>query len=171
MWGENVSFSYKQVGNLVFNQAEGLIKHKATNEDLARYLVKIAIPVHLLAKGVDVPIDSTGVKEDCGHFELPGEAVKHLSSAYLEAAAASPSATDASVDVELYNASDGAVVAKVTFSGEGGFKKSGDIASDLKALGGKVLSGRINVTTASATSGATQTFQSIVLVLIYDLTK
>ena len=166
-----MSFTRKEVGNLVFNQSDGVIKHRVTNEDLARFPVQFVVPVHLLAKSVSVAIDSTGVKESCGHFELPSEALKHLSSAFLEAQADSPSATDAEVKVELYNETDGAVVASLTFSGAGGFTKSDDIASSLKGLAGKRLSGRINVTTASATSGATQVFRSVVLVLIYDLTK
>ena len=166
-----MSFNYKQVGNLVFNQAEGLIKHKATNEDLARFIVKIAIPVHLLAKSISIAIDSTGEKETSGHFELKEHMVKHLSEAYLEAHADSPSATDAVVDVHLWNWTDANSVVSISFSGEGGYKKSSNIASTLKTLAGKVLNGRIYVSTASGTSGATQVFRSIVLVLIYDLTK
>jgi len=166
-----MSSTFKQVGSLVFNQQDGVVKHARTSEDLAKYLVKIAIPIHLLAKSVEIPIDSTGLKEASGHFTLPSEALKHLSEAYLEAVADAPSATDASVDVILRNVTDGVDVAKLTFAGEGGTKKSANIASDLKTLAGKVLCGRIEVATASATSGATQVFRSIVLVLIYDLTK
>jgi len=135
-------------------------------EDLVEKTIQIAVPVVLLGKSVSVAIDSTGVKDASGHFTLTSEMIKHLKEAYLEAQADTPSATDAAVDVELYNETDGAVVAKVTFSGAGGHLKSGDIASSLKDLAGKVLSGRINVTTASATSGATQVFRSIVLLLV-----
>jgi len=166
-----MSSTFKQVGSLVFNQQQGTIKHARTDEDLAKYIVKIAIPVHLLAKSVSVAIDSAGEKEVTGHFELKSELLKHLSEAYLEANAGTPSATDAVVEVQLYNWTDGASVVSLSFSGEGGFKKSSNIADTLKTLSGKVLCGRLYVSTASATGGAAQIFMSIVLVLIYDLTK
>jgi len=96
--------------------------------------------------------------------------IKHLTEAYLEANATAPSATDAEVKVELYNDTDGVVITSVTFAGEGGHKVSSNIALELKNYSGKLLCGRINVTTASATSGATQTFRSILLRLVYDFT-
>jgi|GEM_PF-2875465 len=165
-----MAFTNKTVGNLVFNQEDGEIKHKVTNETLSKYIVKIAIPVPLLAKSISVAIDSTGVKEESGHFTLPAEALKHIKEAYLEAYADDPSATDAEVNVELVDVSTATVIASVTFAGEGGDKKTSNIATTLKDYSEKLISARINVTTASATSGATQTFRSIVLVLVYDLT-
>jgi len=166
-----MSSTFKQVGNLIFNQQDGVVKHARTGEDLAKYMVKIAIPIHLLAKSTTIAIDSTGIKENTGHFEIEEEMLKHLSAAYLEAFAIDPTATDAVVRAELYNVTDASLITYVEFAGEGGLKKSANIADTLKTLSGKVLCGRINVTTASATSGATQAFRSIVLVLIYDLTK
>ena len=146
-----------------------LDKYSITYDQLQTNTIQLAIPIHLLAKSVSVAIDSTGVKEDSGHFTLTSEMVKHLKYAYLEAYADAPSATDASVDVELYNVTDGAVVTKVTYAGDSGLKTSSDIASTLKGLAGKVLSARINVTTASGTSGATQTFRSVVLRLVLGI--
>jgi len=146
-----------------------LDKYSITYDQLQTNTIQLAIPIHLLAKSVSVAIDSTGVKEDSGHFTLTSEMVKHLKYAYLEAYADAPSATDASVDVELYNVTDGAVVTKVTYAGDSGLKTSSDIASTLKGLAGKVLSARINVTTASATAGATQTFRSVVLRLVLGI--
>jgi len=166
-----MSFTRKEVGNLVFNQSDGVIKHRVTNEDLARFPVQFVVPVHLLAKSVSVAIDSTGEKETCGHFKLTSELLKHLSEAYLEVLADEPSATDATVDVHLWNWTDASSIVKVSFSGAGGFKASGNIAGTLKGLAGKVVNARIYVATASGTSGATQVFRSIVLRLIYDLTK
>jgi len=144
-------------------------KQSVEANDLVENTIQIAIPIHLLAKSVSVAIDSTGVKERTGSFTLTSEMVKHLKEAYLEARADAPSATDAKVDVELYNESDGAVVTSVSFEGEGGSKISNNIADTLKTLTGKVLCGRINVTTASATAGATQTFCSIVLRLVLGI--
>ena len=144
-------------------------KHSLTYDKLAENTIQIAIPIHLLAKSVTIDITSTGVKESAGHFTLTSEMVKHLKEAYLEARAAAPSATDATVVVELQNATDGTTITSVTFAGVGGTKISDDIASTLKTLVGKVIAGVIRVTTASATSGATQQFNSIILRLVYGI--
>jgi len=165
-----MAWSKKIVGSLIFNQNDGIIQHKRTAENLAKYIVKIAIPIHLLAKSTTVAIDSTGVKEECGHFTLPAELLKHITEAYLEAYADDPTATDAEVKVELVDVATATAIASVTFAGEGGDKKTSNIASTLADYSEKIIAGSINVTTASATSGATQTFRSIVLVLEIDLT-
>jgi len=165
-----MAFTKKIVGSLEFNQEEGEIKHIRTGERLAKFPVKFAIPVVLLGKRVEILIDSTGIKEHTGEFVLTSEMVKHLKEAYLEARAEPPSAADASVDVELYNDTDDSTVTSLTFAGEGGYKVTSNIASTLKTLAGKRLAGRLNVRTASATSGATQRFRSIVLRLVYDFT-
>ena len=165
-----MAHKYKLVGNLVFNQEDGEVLHAKTAETLAKFPVKFAIPIHLLAAEETIYIDTTGVKVEVGHFYLTSEMLKHLSEAYLEANAVAPSATDATVAVELYNDTDGEVITSVEFAGEGGHKVSSDVASTLKNLAGKIIMARINVTTASATSGATQTFRSIVLRLVYDFT-
>ena len=144
-------------------------KHSLTYDKLAENTIQIEIPIHLLAKSISVSIGSTGVKEICGHFTLRSEALKHLKAAYFEALADTPSATDATVNVELYNVTDSSVVATLTYSGAGGYKATSDISSTLKALSGKLLAARINVTTASATTGATQTFRSAVLLLVLGI--
>jgi len=166
-----MSFKYKLVGNLVFNQEDGEIYHAKTAETLVKYPVQLVIPVHLLAKSVEIAIDSTGEKETCGHFKLTSELLKHLKEAYFEVLADDPTATDAVVDVHLWNWTDASSIVKVSFSGAGGFKPSSNIADTLKTLANKVVNGRIYVSTASATSGAKQVFRSIVLKLIYDFTK
>ena len=165
-----MAFKFKLVGNLVFNQQDGEILHARTAETLAKYPVQLVIPVHLLAKSVEIPIDSTGEKETCGHFKLTSELLKHLKEAYLEALADDPSATDAVVDVHLWNWTDASSIESISFSGAGGFKASSNIADTLKTLADKVVNARIYVSTASATSGATQKFRSIVLRLVYDFT-
>jgi len=136
---------------------------------LASNTIQIAIPVHLFATAETVSIDSTGLKKNSGHFTLTSEMVKHLKEAYLESYADDPTATDATVRVELYNVTDGSVVTYVEYAGEGGYKISSDIADTLKTLTGKLLSGRIYVTAASATTGAAQIFRSIVLRLVLGI--
>ena len=144
-------------------------KHSLTYDKLAENTIQIAIPIHLLANTVTININSTGTKINTGHFTLTEEMVKHLKEAYLEARASTPSATDATVKVELYNVTDASIVTSVTFAGDGGTKISSDISSTLKTLVGKVLSGRVEVTTASATTGATQDINSIVLRLVLGI--
>lgn len=140
-----------------------------TYDKLAPDTVQFDVIIPLLAKSVEVAIDSTGVKESSGHFEVTSELVKHLKHAYLEAYADDPSATDAVVRVELHNITDDAVVTYLEYSGSGGYLKSSDIADSLKGLGGKRICQRINVTTASATSGATQVFRSVILRLVLGI--
>lgn len=144
-------------------------KHAVEYTDLVENTIQIAIPIHLLAGQLSIPIDSTGIKNIVGHFKLTSEMVKHLKEAYLTSTADAPSATDATVHVELYNVTDGSVVAYVEYAGEGGTKVSSDIASTLKTLAGKWFNARLNVTTASATTGATQVFRSIVLRLVLGI--
>jgi len=136
---------------------------------LASNTIQIVVPIHLLAKSVTVAIDSTGEKETCGHFKITSELVKHLKYAYLEVLADTPSATDATVDVHLWNWTDASSITTVSYAGEGGFKASSDIASTLKTLTDKVVNARIYVSTASATTGATQVFRSIVLRLVLGI--
>ena len=141
-------------------------KHAVEYTDLVEDTIQLAIPIHLLAKSVEVAIDSTGEKETCGHFKITSELVKHLKHAYLEVLADTPSATDATVDVHLWNWTDSSSITTVSYAGEGGFKASSNIADTVKTLAGKVVNARIYVSTASATSGATQVFRSIVLRLV-----
>ena len=146
-----------------------LVKGQIDYEHLSPNTIEIAVPVHLLACSENIVIDSTGVRDLFGHVKITSEMVKHLKEAYLEAFADAPTATDAVVDVELYNVTDDALVTKVTYSGDSGYKVSSDIASSLKELVGKVLCGRFNVTTASGTSGASQRFRSVILRLVFGI--
>jgi len=148
-----------------FHVEKGVVEY----QDLVDNTIQLVIPIHLLAKSIEIAIDSTGEKETSGHFKITSELVKHLKEAYLEVLADDPSATDATVDVHLWNWTDASSITTVSFSGEGGFKASSDIASTLKNLTDKVVNGRIYVSTASATSGATQIFRSIVLRLVLGI--
>jgi len=165
-----MAHKYKLVGNLVFNQEDGEVLHAKTAETLAKFPVMLELPLHMLAKSVEVAIDSTGEKEVCGHFRVTLPLLKHLTEAYLTAYAEDPSATDAVVDVELMDTATGTAIATISYSGEGGSKASSNIASTLKDYVDKLVHVRIKVSTASATSGATQVFRSIVLRLVYDFT-
>ena len=165
-----MAFTRKIAGNLEFNQNDGEIKHVKTGERLAKFASKFVVPVPLLAKSVEVPIDSTGLKEICGHQTLDPELVEQATDAYFETWGSAPSETDAVVDVELWDDTAGELIAKTTYSGDSGLKKAVGILSDLKSRVGHRIVLRVNVTTASATSGATQIFRSAVLKIIYDFT-
>ena len=166
-----MSSTFKQVGSLVFNQQDGVVKHARTNEDLAKYLVKIAVPLIITDFIGDVAIDSTGVKAQTYAFKIPSEAFKHIRGMKFTSYTDDPTATDAVLRVELYNYTDGEVVAYNEYAREGGYKEADISESVAKALNGKLLGQRVNVTTASATSGATQKVRMVALWLIYDLTK
>ena len=97
--------------------------------------------------------------------------IRDRSKAYFEAHLDDPTATDAEVKVEFRNADDAVTVETLTYAGDGGYKRAEISRSTLQGLASKNVVARVNVTTASATSGATQNVRGIRLVLIYDLTK
>jgi len=165
-----MAHKYKLVGNLVFDQEEGKIYHAKTAEELAKFPVKLEIPVHLHAHKIAFKIDTTGVKKECGHFKLLSQALKHLTEAYFAAYLSDPTATDAEVHVELVDLDSGTAIASLTYAGEGGYKESSNIAESLKDYADKVLYGEVEVVTASATADASQTLHSITLLLVYDFT-
>ena len=144
-------------------------KKQIDYEHLSPNTIQLNVPIMLLANERYVSIDSTGVKITTGCFKVTSKMVKHVKEAYLEASLASPPVTDAVVEIELYNETDAEVVTKLTYSGEGGYKVSSNIASTLKTLTEKILCGRVNVTTASASSGVTQGIRSILLRLVLGI--
>ena len=161
----------KLVGNLVFNQRDGVIKHRETNEVLAKYPVKIAIPVLWLEDNLTIAIDSTGVKFPGAKLYLPEEVVKHLDKVILFANADTPSATDAVVECQLYCLDDHVEIGKVSYAGDSGLKTVEIDRDTIAAHAKHNLYCRIEVTTASATSGATQTILGLGVWFVIDLTK
>ena len=144
-----------------------IAKRTLSGDHLRSGVLDRAVVIHLFASSLGFSIDSTGEKLVSGHFKVTQELVNNLSEAYLIAYLTDPSATDAEVQVQLYNVTDGTKEVTLTYSGEGGYKESANIADVLKALVGKVVCGRVEVTTASATSGASQAVKCIALLLIY----
>jgi hypothetical protein len=148
-----------------FHVEKGAVEY----QDLVTNTIQIAIPVHLLANDTEVAIDSVGAKIGCGHIEITSEMVKHLKEAYFESFALAPSATDAVVEVQLIDYTTGTKIVANTYPGVEGYIKSSDIASTLKDLIGNVIYSRVEVTTASATAGATQKIRSAVLRLVLGI--
>jgi len=144
-------------------------KHSVEYGDLVENTIQIEIPVTLTDVAGTYAIDSTGVKYIARSWKVTSELVKHLKHAYLVTYAETPSATDATAKVSLFNYTDDTTITYVEYVGEGGLKESSDVADTLKTLVGKEIGAKIEVTTASATTGATQTFRSIVLRLVLGI--
>ncbi|MCD6590269.1 hypothetical protein J7K74_03760 [Candidatus Woesearchaeota archaeon] len=133
--------------------------------------IELEIPIDFFQNRLTIAIDSTGVKFTSGKYLLSSTLLKYVKEAYLEAGMDSFTATDAAVAVELYNDTDGTVIASVTFSNDNRRNRSADIASSIIGLAGKEVSVRVNVTTASATAGATAIFKSARLILVLSIPK
>lgn len=109
-----------------------------------------------------VAADSTGVKASSAKFKLN---TKYLKSLLLRASVSSiPS--DATVRVEVYDATSGTVLGYVEFAGATG-EKSAEITSGYSD--GDLIQIRINVTVASATAGSTATVDYAIVELNYEI--
>ena len=155
-----MSFTRKEVGNLVFNQEDYSIRHKATEEKLfrvedlpydrlAQNTIVIRVPIAFIRATGGLAADSTGVKATSN--KALGYS-RHLKKARLLSEVTSiPS--DATVRIGLYNVTKGAYVLYRDYEGATGKNidevSSPDIADDDE------LEIRVEVTTASGTSGAT----------------
>jgi len=137
--------------------------------DLETNTIQIEVPISFFEGKVSIAIDSTGVKHETGNYLISSELVKHLKSAYLETAMINFGATDATVAVELYNVTDASVVTSISLSSDSYRTRSGDMGSTIKGLAGKEVRVRVNVTTASATAGATADFISAKLILVLGI--
>ena len=165
-----MAHKYKLVGNLVFDQEDGEIIHAKTAETLAKFASVFANKVVFLNEKTGVAIDSTGVKLQRGYNTIITEQFKFAKKGVFRAYSENVTATDAVVDVYLYDIDAGEKIATVTFSGESGVKEVEISASNLLARAGHKIMAVVEVTTASGTSGAVQTFNCIELDVIYDFT-
>ncbi len=120
--------------------------------------IQLAVTVVRMANNQTVAIDSVGAKYSTSRAYIPPELVKHAKGGVLIAHALTPTATDAVVTVDLKDDDTGDIIATVTFSGAGGTQTATLDADTVKALSGHQVHLRIYVSTASATAGATQTF-------------
>ncbi len=120
--------------------------------------IQLTVPIIMFVNTISVAIDSTGVKAYTARAYISSETVKHAKKGVLYAHAQTPSATDAVVRVELVDDTTGDTIAYVTYSGDSGLKNTIISEDTIKALSGHEVYIRINVTTASATAGATQNF-------------
>ena len=111
--------------------------------------------------------DSTGVKFESGFRIYVDDVLKrYLKAAYLEAAKSS-SHGDEVTAVELYDDTAGAVATSMDITGASSRTRSSDISDNLTI--GHEYHIRWNVTTASATAGATFDAIGARLVLVYGI--
>jgi len=116
-----------------------------------------------------IAIDSTGTKLKTAYHLLEEQDVAHLKEAYFEVAITDFSATDATVDIVLYNVTDSVEVVKCSVSSDTP-RVRGTISIDtIEGLVGKILAVEVRVATASATSGATAVFKAARLILVYEI--
>jgi len=166
-----VSSTMKMVGDLIFNKLEGIIKHKRTNEVLAKFPVRFAHMTMLHTCPRELAIDSKGVKANRGFHIIHKEFYEQAKAAFFGAYLDPPTATDAVVHIELYDETDGAVIEFLEFAGEGGYKEKMLPLPELIDKDKHYCRVRFNVVAASATSGATQVWDTAWIIVIYDFSK
>lgn len=118
--------------------------------------IQIVIPIMFVSLQQNFAIDSTGVKYSGGSIKIPSEMLKHAKKVVFGVNLGSPSATDAVVVGEFRDWTTATNIATLTFSGTGGIQETEVDLDTLKNAAGHQFNFRINVTTASATAGATQ---------------
>jgi len=143
-----------------------IIKGTLPVDRLPSQAIKIVHRIHFLEAFPSIALDSTGTKYKTARNLLESEDVDNLVAAYFEAAITNFTATDATVEVILQNDTDGVDIVSIPFTGDSFRKRVTLSVDDVKALAGKEISVRVDVTTASATSGATAGFKSAKLILI-----
>jgi len=153
---------------LSYRSEEPITKHIHAEEFLPNEL-QYMIFVDLQPEGEQsgLAAESTGVKFDSG-FRLKVDDVmkRFLKAAYLEAAKSS-SHGDEVTAVELYDDDEGALATSFDITGSSSRTRSSDISDNLTI--GHEYHIRWNVTTASATSGATFDAIGVRLLLVYGI--
>ena len=130
--------------------------------------LRFASQIMLLNTLQELPIDSTGVKLNCGYHVIHRELYEQAKAAYFGAQLDPPTAEDAVVHIELYDRTSDDVIEFLDFVGEGGYKEKMLPLRELVDRDGHSCRARFNVKQASATSGAKQTWCSAWIVVIYD---
>lgn len=132
--------------------------------------IKFTDTIPFLLEKKSLAIDRTGSKHKAGWLVLDAENLEQLASVRIGAHLGAPSASDATVEIRLVDFDVGEVVGTITFEGVGGTRKSSIDASAFDGRAGHRFYFEFYVTSASATSGATQDWYSAWLLLIFDYT-
>lgn len=131
-----------------------------TTAKLASNAVKVTVIIPSLENRTGLAADSTGVKAEGARFKIYKTGLK---SATLRATWTA-SHSDSTTAIELYDVTAGAVRASVSGNTGSDSETSVDVGS---LVDGNLHELRVNVTTASATSGATTDVSYAVLELTY----
>ena len=142
------------------DELSGLTKTQVA-ADTVRFSVQI--PVIFETAKTGLAADATGVKFESQDLVLTAEELGCLKGAYVEATWTA-SATDSATAIELYDVTGAAVVASV----------SGNTGTNVRSTAGSLTAGnvnrvRANVTTASATAGATTGCSKAVVILLFGV--
>ena len=131
-----------------------------TTSKLASNAVKVTIPIVGVHDQNGLAADSTGVKYEGPRFRINTTGLK---SATLRATWTS-SATDSQTNIELFDVTSGTILNNALF-GNSGTDSETSITSSITS--GDLFELRVEVTAASATSGATTDVKYGVLELTY----
>lgn len=157
-----------EVMNIETHQA----RHIAGGADALSGLTKTQLAANTIRWSIQIPIiaetartglaaDSTGVKWESIDLIFTSAEIECLKGVYIEATWTA-SATDSVTAIEVYDATAATVRASV----------SGNTGTNVRSSAGTIVAGninrvRINVTTASATTGATTNVTKAVLILLF----
>mgnify|MGYP000279970537 CR=1 FL=1 len=122
--------------------------------------ISFIIPILGIYERTGLAADSTGVKYEGPRFKIDTNGLK---SAKIRATWTA-SETDSETAIELYDVTAGSVVGSV--SGNAGTDVESDELKDA-ITSGNLFELRVNVTTASATAGATTDVKYAILELVY----
>jgi len=152
-----------------------MIKRLLKNDDIvAATITKDRIAGNTIRFGVQIPViaetaktglaaDSTGVKWESTDLIFSADELQSLKGAYIEGTWTASNA-DSITQLELYDVTAATIIASV--SGNTG-TNSRSTAGTITA--GNVLRVRVNVTTASATAGATTDVTKAILILVFGV--
>jgi len=149
-------------------RASDVLRKQLTYDMLRPNEIQFVIVYNLMPEGAQsYAIDSTGVKFTGAYrLKVTDEFLKHLKAAYIQADAASDVA-DATIRIHIVDASSGSSVAYLEISSGTSFTESSDISSVFES--GKEYYIQIEVSTASATSGATATTHFVCLRCVFGV--
>jgi len=137
-----------------------IVRRLILSSDIKANAISFIMPLLLIYEQLGLDADSTGVNYTSGKFKIDTNGLK---SAIIRATwiADEPDSVTA---IELYDETAGSVVGSVS-GNTGTDEESSDLSGAITS--GHLFSLRINVTTASATTGATTSVMYAILELTY----
>ena len=148
------------IGKNAINGSEHIADASTPKGKLESNTISLIVPLQIIKDATGLAADSTGVKYTSGKIKIDTNGLK---SAKIRATW-SASATDSVTAIELYD--ETAAVVRGSVSGNAGTDvESSDLSGVI--VSGNLHSLRVNVTTASATSGATTDVTYAILELQY----